>query len=312
VVTPDLSIVVVNYNSGDDLLACLDSLNRIRAELPYEVTIADNGSTDGSSEKAEAAYPHFQFLHSGENLGFAAACNLGLARARGRHVMLLNPDTEVQPGALTRLVSALDDHPSWGIVGPRMTDQNGRPYPAARRFPTPYYLFCEYTRLASAFPRSRLFATFFYGDRDSNKLDEVDQIEGSALIMRGSARTVIGDLDPRFFLYFEEVDWCKRVREAGFEVHLVQEAEVLHRRATTMSRYFLQARLAHAESAMKYFQKHHGVAGLKKLRRWMRCALWIREWQMRVAFLLSKGERPRIRAEVAKSERAVYRRGLPL
>lgn len=306
----DLSIIIVNYNGGQDLLTCLKALERVRAEVAFEVIVVDNGSSDGSAEEAEAKHPAFKVLRAGKNLGFAAGCNLGLGAARGRHAMLLNPDTEVLPGALRQLMSALDGHSSWGIVGPRMVDQNGYQYPAARRFPTPYHLFCEYTRLAFLFPRSRLFAAYFYGDCDMKTMDTADQIEGSAFVISGRAREAVGDLDPRFFLFFEEVDWCRRVREAGFEIHLVQDAVVRHRRSAIMSQYFLEARVAHAESAMKYFYKYYGQAGVKRLRRWMRAGLWIRRFAMRLAAVLGAGERARIRAEAARRELAVYRRGL--
>jgi N-acetylglucosaminyl-diphospho-decaprenol L-rhamnosyltransferase len=307
----DLSVIIVNYNGGTTLLACLDALESVRDELAFEVIVVDNGSSDGSPEDVEAKNPEFRVLRAGENIGFAAACNLGLATTRGRHAMLLNPDTEVLPGALRRLVSALDAHPSWGVVGPRMVDESGSPYPAARRFPTPWRLFCEYTRLSSFFPRLSLIADYFYGDRDVTTLDTVDQVEGSALVISGHAREAVGNLDPRFFLFFEEVDWCRRVWDAGLEIHVVQDAVVRHRRASIVLRYFIEARIAHAESAMRYFHKYEGEAGLKRLQRWMTAALLIRKWGMRLATVLGAGENARIRVEAATREQAVYRRGLP-
>jgi len=306
----DLSIIIVNYDGGREFLSCLNSLKKARDELAYEVLVVDNGSSDGSLERARNDYPDFQFLAAGTNLGFAAACNRGLAAAQGRHALLLNPDTEVLPGTLSLLVKMLDANPTWGIVGPRMVDPSGRAYPAARRFPTPWRLFCEVTRLTALFPRSKLFASYVYGDRDIRTLDEVEQIEGSALVMAGRAREIVGNLDERFFLFFEEVDWCRRVREAGFEIHVVQKTEICHKQSTTTRRYYLEARQAHAKSAMEYFQKYHGRKGLKRLRRWMRIGLVIREGEMRMAALLGAGERARMRAEAAKCERAIYRRGL--
>jgi N-acetylglucosaminyl-diphospho-decaprenol L-rhamnosyltransferase len=307
----DLSVIIVNYNGRAVLLGCLEALGNVRDELAFEVIVVDNGSSDGSPEDAEEKYPNFRVLRAGENIGFAAACNLGLARATGRHAMLLNPDTEVLPGALKRLVDALDDHPIWGVVGPRMVDQSGSLYPAARRFPTPWRLFCEYTRLSSLLARSRLFADYYYGDRDVKTLDTVDQVEGSALVISGPAREAVGNLDPRFFLFFEEVDWCRRVWDAGFEIHLVQDAVVRHRRASIVSQYFIEARAAHAVSAMRYFHKYDGEAGLKRLQRWMTMALLIRKWGMRLAAILGAGEKARMRVEAATREQAVYRRGLP-
>ncbi len=307
--SPELSIIIVNYNGKLDLPRCLESLMAAGKELALDVIVVDNGSTDGSLDDAEARFPLFRYLRAGQNLGFAGGCNRGLSLATGRHAMLLNPDTEVLPGALPTLVQALDRHPAWGIVGPRLLDGKDQPYPAARRFPTPCYLFCESTRLAFFFPHTRLFAGYYYGERDPLTLDRVEQIEGSALVISQAARQAVGELDERFFLFFEEVDWCKRVSDSGLEIHVVQNAAVRHHLSTTMSRFYLTAREAHAKSAMAYFRKHHGTAGLTRLRRWMIAALLIREAGMWAAALFGS-DRAKLRAKGARAERAVYRQGL--
>jgi len=306
----DLSIIIVNFNGNEILPRCLDSLVAVRNELEFEVVVVDNGSTEGIPDDFISRYSDFKFFGTGRNLGFAGACNFGMAEAKGRHVMLLNPDTEVVPGALRALVDALDSHPEWGIVGPRMVDENDRPYPAARRFPRPLDVFCESTRLIYCFPRSKFFASYFYGGHDLTTLDEVDQVEGSALVIKGSVRQKIGDLDPQFFLFWEEVDWCKRVKNAGYETHVVQSAVVRHFRATTMSRFYINSRTAHAESAMKFFRKHHGEKGLTSLRRWMMPALWMREVGSRIVAFFGNRELAKLRAEGARAERVIYRRGL--
>lgn len=306
----DLSLIIVNFNAKPDLLRCLKTLETPQGGLDFEVIVVDNGSADGSLEAAESAYPGGLFVQMGGNRGFAAACNAGIRQSRGRHVMLLNPDTEVQPGALRQLVDALDRHPGWGVAGPRMVDQHDQIYPAARRFPTPFFLFCECTRLMHLFPRTRLFAGYVYGERDPAALDRVDQIEGSALVLSQAARDKVGQLDERFFLFFEEVDWCRRVAAAGFEIHVVQSAVIRHHRSTTMSRFYVEARKAHAASAMQYFQKHYGDAGLAALRRWMIAALWIRIFLTSLAELLTADPLPRLRADGARAELRVYRAGI--
>jgi N-acetylglucosaminyl-diphospho-decaprenol L-rhamnosyltransferase len=306
----DLTIVIVNYNGKQDLLRCLRSLDAVRTELACETMVVDNGSTDGSIEVAETAHPGVQFIRAGKNLGFAAGCNVGLREAKGRHALLLNPDTEVLPGALRNLVSALDSHPNWGGVGPLMVDSRDQPYYAARRFPTPFDLFCECTRLAYLFPHSRFLARYFYGEQNPRTLNAVDQVEGSALVISEAARRTVGLLDERFFIFFEEVDWCKRVKEAGFEIHIVPLAVVRHHRSTTMSRFYSAARVANAQSAMKYFQKHHGEPGLASLRRWMRAALCIRLAITATLAFIRRSERLRLKFAGAKAERAEYQRGL--
>jgi GT2 family glycosyltransferase len=305
----DLSVVIVNFNGKNDLLRCLASLNGASSGRGVDVIVVDNGSSDGSIEAAEGQFPSVRFLRLGKNVGFAAACNYGMAEAKGRHIMLLNPDTEVLPGALAELVRALDAHGEWGIVGPRMVDSADQAYRAARRFPTPFYLFCECTRLAYLFPRS-IFGIYFYGDNPPDMLDQVEQIEGSALVISEAARAMVGPLDEQFFLFFEEVDWCRRVIMIGLQVHVVQSATVRHHRSTTMSRNYLAARVANAESAMKYFFKYHGREGVASLRRWMRTALTLRILGAKLISLFGRKELARLRIEGARMERDVYRRGL--
>jgi hypothetical protein len=307
---PDLSIVIVNYHSLPELSACLSSLAAVRNECAFEVIVVDNGSDDDSMERAQTEQPWCRYVALGQNRGFAGACNAGLEIAEGRHAMLLNPDTEVLPGALPKLVLALDDHPTWGIVGPRMVDQSDQTYPAARRFPTAWYLFCESTGLAKMFPRIKLFNGYLYGERVPQTLDDVEQIEGSALMISERARQEVGNLDPQFFIFFEEVDWCRRVRAAGFETHVLSDAVIRHHRSTTMSRFFVPSRVHHAESAMKYFRKHGGESGLNNLRRWMRAALWIRALTLRLARLVKSDPQLRLRLDGTQAMRDAYRRGL--
>lgn len=306
-----LSIVIVNYNGGNELIECLESLQAVRGELDFEVIVVDNGSRDGSIEKAQAAFSWITFRLLDGNHGFAGGCNAGLEAASGRHRMLLNPDTRVLPGTLGKLVGAFDRYPECGIVGPRMTDPTGRPYSAARRFPTPFYLFCEHSYLSRLFPKSRRFSGYTYGECGMNSPELVDQIEGSALIIRGDVHAKIGDLDERFFLFFEEVDWCRRVREAGFEVRQVPEAIVKHRSSTVMKRHYIEARAAHAVSTMKYFHKYEGFSGLKSARKWMRAALAIRTVCLSLAGLFNRKSDLALRLQATAAERKIYRQGLP-
>jgi GT2 family glycosyltransferase len=308
--SPDLSIIIVNYNGKDDLLLCLKSLHAVRNELRLEVIVVDNGSQDGSPEAVSLQFSWVNIIKNNYNVGFAAACNRGLAAARGRHAMLLNPDTEVFPNALNQLITALDTNPHWGIAGPQMIDQDNRPYLSARRFPTPWYLFCECTRLAYMFPRSKFFANYFYGNCNRNSLNMVDQIEGSALIISGPARIAVGAMDERFFLFFEEVDLCKRVWDAGFEIHVVKDAVIRHNRATTMSRFYVDSRRANAESALRFFDKYYGNKGIKKLRRWMLAALSIRQIMTAILLLSPKRDLARLRWQGARAEKKIYCRGL--
>jgi GT2 family glycosyltransferase len=275
-IEPNASVIIVSYNSREDVLACLASLRESMNASSIEVIVVDNGSTDDSPAQIASHFPSVKLMAQRENLGFARACNLGILHSSGRHIMLLNPDTEVRGNAIETLGNLLDAHPSWGIVGTQMVDQHDQFYSAARRLPTVWRLLCETLGLNRLFPRSSLFNSYLYGDRDREGLEQVEQIEGSALMISERARAAVGNLDERFFIFFEEVDWCKRVADAGFEIRVAREARVMHRRSTTMSKFFIFSRQARAQSAMKYFLKHHGKFGLFKLRAAMCLSLTLR------------------------------------
>jgi len=305
-----VAIIIVNYNSAPEILACLRSLAQNSRADECEIIVADNGSTDNSIESIAAQHPEVRVLLLHRNCGFASACNAAMREMSGMNVLLLNPDTEVKCDAIDALLNAMETHPAWGIVGASMVKSNGRPYRAARRLPQIRDLVFSTVGLSRLFPRSRYFNGYLYGEKSIDSLDEVEQIEGSCLMISARARVAIGDLDERFFIFFEEVDWCKRVRDAGFELHVVPSAEVVHHISTTMSRHYEASREYHARSAMHYFLKHHGEQGYKELRRAMARALTFRAGLLSIpAFLNLGGARRRLAG--ALRERRVYQRGLP-
>ncbi len=303
-----VSVVIVNYNGGNEILACLNSLQSTNT-VSLEIIVVDNGSTDGSPAQVSAKFPEVKLITLEENRGFAAGCNAGIHAASGRAILLLNPDTEVVGDAVGTLYTALKQHAGWGIVGARMLNSKGQIYPAARRFPTPRDLAFQATGLARHYFKSRYFNGYLYGERDLETLDEVDQIEGSCLMISEQAREAVGNLDEQFFIFFEEVDWCKRVKAAGFEIHVVNEATVKHRISSTMSRYYDETRKIHAQSAMKFFRKHEGEAGYQKLRGTMSKALLFRAGLLLLPALLGI---PKMRKRLSGTlaERRAYKEGL--
>ncbi len=306
---PKVSVIIVNYNGGQDIIDCLESLQKDRASASFEIIVIDNHSTDGSTAQISTQFERVKLLSLDENRGFAAACNAGIAVAQSDTVLLLNPDTVVMDGAISKMHNALRNHPQWGIVGARMLTTARIPYRAARRFPTPRDLAMMSIGLAKLFSTLKYFNGYLYGERATESLDEVDQIEGSCLMISEAARKAIGNLDEQFFIFFEEVDWCKRVKAAGFEIHIVNEAEVIHKVSTTMGRYFEFTRTIHAQSAMKYFRKHGGEIGYNAIRNAMSKALFTRALFLVIPALLNIGD-SRKRFAGTLAERRSYKEGL--
>jgi len=262
---PDLSVIIVNWNVRDLLRRCLHS---ILANLPacqLEIIVVDNGSTDGSPEMVRTEFPQVHLLANPDNRGFTGANNQGLAVARGRYVLLLNPDTEVVGDALETLVAFADVHPDVGVVGPQLLNPDGTVQSSRRRFPTLATALLESTWLQPYAPR-RLLARYYVLDRPDDEVQDVDWVTGAALMARREAVEQVGPLDEGFFMYSEELDWCRRFRAAGWRVVYLPTARIIHHEGKS-SEQVLPARHIHFQtSKIRYFRKYHGPAAAEVLR----------------------------------------------
>jgi len=262
---PDLSVIIVNWNVRDLLRRCLHS---ILANLPacqLEIIVVDNGSTDGSPEMVRTEFPQVHLMANPDNRGFTAANNQGLAVARGRYVLLLNPDTEVVGDALETLVAFADAHPDVGVVGPQLLNPDGTVQSSRRRFPTLATALLESTWLQPYAPR-RLLARYYVLDRPDDEVQDVDWVTGAALMARREAVEQVGPLDEGFFMYSEELDWCRRFRAAGWRVIYLPTARIIHHEGKS-SEQVLPARHIHFQtSKIRYFRKYHGPAAAEALR----------------------------------------------
>lgn len=256
----DLSIVVVSWNSRPYLRGCLLSIPAGAGGLSHEVFVVDNGSRDGSAELVRAEFPGVCLIANRENRGFAAANNQGLRLASGRYALLLNPDTVVQEGALARLAAFMDSSPDAGACGPLLLNEDGSVQHAARRFPTYGSALGGRTVLGrlglfrSAYERVKM-----RGERFESPL-EVDQPSGACLFLRGEALERVGLLDEGYFIFFEEVDLCRRIRDAGYRIWLRPEARVVHLGGRSRRQNRAGVMLPAAQSLLRYFRKHGGAA----------------------------------------------------
>ncbi len=261
----DLSIVVVNWNVRDLLRRCLVSI--FAAELPrLEVIVVDNASTDGSLDMLRAEFLGVTLVANADNLGFPAANNQGLAAARGRLVMTLNPDTEVVGDALARLIAYLDAHLDVGALGPQLLNLDGSIQSSRRRFPTLITALFESTWLQGIAPRGVL-RRYTMDDAPADATHEVDWVTGACIVVRREALEAVGGFDERFFMYSEELDWCRRIKRAGWKIVYLPEAKVIHHAGKSSDQAVAARHIHFQTSKVRYFQKYHGwlSAGVLRL-----------------------------------------------
>jgi len=225
----DLGIVIVNWNTCDQLEACLHTV-LASTGVTYRVVVVDNDSPDDSAAMVRATFPQAALIALNENTGYPRGNNIGL-KALGyhgkgqvdadapRYALLLNPDTELPPNALAQMVAFMDAHPEMGVAGPKLVMGNGELDRACRRgFPSPAVSFYHYSGLAKLFPNSRRFGRYNMTFADPNETIEVDSVVGAYMQVRREALAAVGLLDETFFMYAEDIDWAYRIKQAGWTV----------------------------------------------------------------------------------------------
>lgn len=220
----DLSIAVVSYNTRDLLLDCLQSVRDRTADVDYELIVVDNASRDGSVEAVRARFPSVTVLANTENGGFAKACNQAAAVSSGRYLLLLNSDTIMQAGTLRTMATCLDQHRDIGAVSCLQRDADGRVLQSCFPFPS----IRDHVRHSEELPTivRRLVGTV--PSMDCTTTRDVDWANGACLMIRKALFDRLGGLDERFFMYFEDVDVCRRVQQLGYRVRHLAGAEVVH------------------------------------------------------------------------------------
>ncbi len=274
----DLDIVIVSWNVRDLLAACLDSiLAQPCAGAPegdvvplgryrLRVHVVDNASADGTSEMVTQQYPWVHLIASPTNLGFTGANNLAIPRAQGRYILLLNPDTELAENALTRMLDYMEVHPEIGVLGPRLVYGDGSPQSSRRRFPTLAMALMESTPLEQWFPGNRWAARYRMADLPDDVAQPVDWLNGACLLTRRAVWDEIGLLDDGFFMYSEELDWCRRAAEAGWVRVYIPDALVVHHEGQSSGQVMARRHILFNASKVRYFSKHHGRATAEFLR----------------------------------------------
>ncbi len=277
-----LSIVIVNWNVKDYLRDCLRSIVAGDVDAPPEIIVVDNASGDGSAAMVRTEFPQVTLIASHENLGFARGNNVGVTRATGDFIFLLNPDTQLYPDALRLLRDYLSAHPQVGVVAPQLLWAEGSIQSSRRRFPTPASMVWESTLLEQWFPRNRAAARYRFDDISPAVSIPVDWAVGAALLMRQEVWAQVGGFDETFFMYFEETDWCRRVADAGWNIHYLPTAKVVHYEGQS-SEQVVAARMARFQrSKIRYAEKWFGGRWAWAIRQFLRLTTGI-QWATEAA-----------------------------
>jgi GT2 family glycosyltransferase len=252
----DVAVVIVTHNSVRFLDGCLGSIAGAVPGIEATVTVVDNESTDGTVAAVRRILPEADVVASGSNAGFAAANNIALRRTTSRHVLLLNPDTVLRPEAVTRLVRFLDGRAEYWAAGPAVLNGDGSLQRTGVSFPSLWNILVEALFLDRAFPRSRLFGGHRRLFDDPGRVQDVDYVQGSCLLVNRAAVERVGPLDEEYFMYFEETDWCYRIRCAGGRVARVPDAEVIHFGGEDSAHYGESRLMSYHGGLLRFFRKH--------------------------------------------------------
>lgn len=276
--TVDVSIIIVSWNVCDLLTQCLDTILASPVRIitdsndapttdltTVEIIVVDSASTDDTVAVVTAQYPQVKLLAQTENVGFTRGNNIGLDIARGRYVFLLNPDTEVIADAILQMVAYMDAHPAVGIVGPHTLNTDGTTQSSRRHFPTKTLAFFESTWLQPFAPQSML-DHYTFAHMPDDAVIPVDWVQGSALMARREVYAQIGGLDEGYVMYSEEMDWCKRARDAGWNATYLGTAQIIHHGGKSSEQIGAHKHIWFQESKVRYFRKHHGTGFATVLR----------------------------------------------
>lgn len=257
---PLVSVIVVSFNTRDSTVVCLETILQDCRDIPHEVWLVDNASSDGSVAAIRDRFPTIRMIENPQNLGFGAANNRALQHASGEFVFLLNSDAFVRPGTVNALIDFLRRHPDTAAVGPRLLNEDGSLQQSCYRFPSPARAISESFLLSAAFPDHPVLGDGRNWPHDREAF--VDFVIGAACLVRRQALEKVGGFDEAFFLYAEETDLCFRLHQAGWKTGFTPNAEVVHLSKgsgrTQSAKVFSE--FHHAKEL--YFRKHYGLGGL--------------------------------------------------
>ncbi len=259
----DVSIVIVNYNVKDFLAGCLKSIASASNNLSVETIVVDNNSSDGSIEYLEPLFSDVNFIQLDENIGFGRANNLGFDIARGKYILILNPDTILRSDTLDVMFDYMEQNTQCGIAGCKVLNPDGTFQVACRRgFPTPWASFCKLFGLQSLFPKSPIFAQYNQLYKSTDETYSVDAVIGAFMFCRSDIIREIGGFDPEFFMYGEDLDLCRQAVLRGYSVDYVHTTSIIHFKGESTKRSSINDVMHFYEAMQIFSRKHFGKSSL--------------------------------------------------
>ena len=274
----DLSIIIVNWNVRELLRDCLAAIhaapdarmdaagNLCLSRYTTELWVVDNASTDGSVEIVREQFPGVEVIASERNLGFTGGNNAALQCCTGRYVLLLNPDTRVVGRALSTMLDYLEEHGEVGVLGPQLRYPDGRVQSSRRRFPTLMTALMESTLLEQWFPGNRWASLYRLEESPDDLIQEVGWVVGACILVRREAIQGAGLLDEGYFMYSEEMDWCRRIVQKGWRVVYLPTVTVVHYEGQSSGQVQAARHIHFQQSKIRYFRKHLGLLSAGFLR----------------------------------------------
>jgi len=255
--SPDLSVIIVSWNVRELLESCLASIRKGQGELLLEVIVVDAGSSDNSAEMVRQKYPETSLIERADNVGFPKGNNIGMRVAKGRYILLLNPDTEVIDNALLTMVAYMENHRDVGVVGGKLIYPDGSIQSSRRRFPNLITGLFESTWL-EPFAPNRVLEQYYAQDLAKDKPVDVDWLMGACLMVRSEVVGQIGLMDEAYFMYSEELDWCRRIKEANWRVIYLPSAVIMHHEGKSSEQAVVSRHINYQRAKLRYFRKYHG------------------------------------------------------
>jgi hypothetical protein len=274
----DLEIDNISRNAVDLLRDCLNSIYDAPdvhsdadgilhlGSYTAKVHVVDNASTDGSAQMVWERFPKVNLIASSENLGFTRGNNLALRHCQARYVLLLNPDTRVVGDALIKMLDYMEHHSDVAVLGPQLRHEDGSLQSSRRRFPTFMTALMESTLLQQWFPKNRWVQRYYLQDVSADQVQDVDWVTGACMLVRRDVLRAVGLLDEAFFMYSEELDWCRRIVDAGWRVVYFPKATVVHYGGRSSDQVVAERHIHFQRSKVLYFRKHHGQMVAEALR----------------------------------------------